>query len=807
MNMQKKRLACVLILIAICLGVWAGAGFLRVLAEEREVELLLPSSREEYLPLERPLGASFSDKFFAIADGNYLYLYKREAREYVRYEHFGTTGEPCDISAVNFTFDGKLFFADSETHLFRYDLTKNAAELIRDLPCASFAVAGDTLYFSAVATTGTTVYAVSHNALSFDKAEKVGEIVPGAVPRLFAEGNRLFCAVESLVHIYERADGGFSHSQQLLAGSTPVSGLTAICSFRDRLYFADESGLYLSADQKQTILSKEGVKSLSVYGDCLYVTIDGEGVREATIGGDGELIFTGYEIAGSSSSFNRLSEANALATGGDLLVCADKGNDRVLVRDRQSNEYFSLNCGSAQAVATDGAVIAAAVSDRLYLYRKGETEPYYQETAPGSISGVSVILGKCYYATETSFCEAWEGGARRTSGISCVALAGDLLGNLYAVDAGGAVTKYREDDFAYGGGTVLDYTISPSFRSLGADFEGNLYYLIGNEIYKNGAFYAAVPEFAGDTPVAISAEVRSDALLLEYETYILRVSGSGVPVLDGIVTSNLRDRVFSVPASGEIAALDIPEGLPGILTELGSLKSGAGTFPCKEVKRTKGGTGVLLGRTQNYVLCALYEEYDYPVYLLPAECVTEREPRREEPTAAEQFTLNETKLLGYPCLADELGRESLPRAFHVTVLDVLKFDNGFGFAYVETADGLRGYLPTNLLSAVEPTEREPESYRLGYLKSSGDGVLFRTNSGETMTVHERRQVRIYDSGDGRYMVAFDENDMTYTAQVTGAMLENGSTNMIRISIIIVLCVVAVGLCAIYVILIRPKKKR
>lgn len=807
MNIRKKTSACILVLAFSLIFTGIGVSFLRAGAEE-SADLLLPENKEEYLPLLHPSDAAFSEHVFAIADGSLLYTYDKSVGEYETYTHYGTTGELCEISSVAFTYDGKLFFSDSETHLYRYDLSKGTAEIMRDLPCSTFAISSDTLYFSAVATSGTTLYAVPHNNPSFENATKVDELSSGGVPRLFAEGGKLYCAIDSLVHIYERSDSGFSHTQQLLSGSDPVSGLKSICYFGEKLYYADDVGLHRTdGNQKETVLFENGIQSLSVSGSKLYVI--SSGVREAILGGDGSLTFTGYEIAEKSGSYNRLSGACDVVRGGDLLVCADSGNERVLIWNRATDEYSSLACGAAQAVATDGTLIAAAVQNTIYVYDTSRQEYLYTFEAPDKVKGVAVVLGKCYFATETSFWEAWEGGASRPSGISCTALTSDLWGNLYAVDAQGKITRYREEEFAHGGGTPLEFSLPANFRSLRADFEGNLYCLVGRDLYRNGAVFASAPEaFSGDEPISLALEEHEDAILYGYENYILRVRGKSVPVLDNISTANLQERIFSVPASGEITVLSVPQGLPGVLTDLSAVKTGASSFSCKEVRRTEGQTGILLGRTENYVVCALYENFSYSVYLLPSNRVSESEAIREEPQISAQFTLSETKLIGYPCLTEELERELLPRAFPVTVLNVLKFGGeAFDFAYVETSDGVRGYLPTNLLSDVEPTESDPKGYRIGYLKASGDGVVFRTDSGETTTVHERKKIRIYESENNLYMVTFEENGVTYSAQVTGAMIEDGSTNMIRISIIIVLCVVAVGLCAIYVILIRPKKKK
>ena len=52
----------------------------------------------------------------------------------------------------------------------------------------------------------------------------------------------------------------------------------------------------------------------------------------------------------------------------------------------------------------------------------------------------------------------------------------------------------------------------------------------------------------------------------------------------------------------------------------------------------------------------------------------------------------------------------------------------------------------------------------------------------------------------------DTTGTLYTAQVTADMLEAGGENALRISVIIILCVIAVGIGAVYVLLVPKKTK-
>ena len=66
---------------------------------------------------------------------------------------------------------------------------------------------------------------------------------------------------------------------------------------------------------------------------------------------------------------------------------------------------------------------------------------------------------------------------------------------------------------------------------------------------------------------------------------------------------------------------------------------------------------------------------------------------------------------------------------------------------------------------------------------------------------------IYEKENGAFDVYFtDASGTTYTAQVTKDMLETGGENALRTSIIIILCVIAVGIGAVYVLLVPKKPK-
>ena len=117
-------------------------------------------------------------------------------------------------------------------------------------------------------------------------------------------------------------------------------------------------------------------------------------------------------------------------------------------------------------------------------------------------------------------------------------------------------------------------------------------------------------------------------------------------------------------------------------------------------------------------------------------------------------------------------------------------------------------MPVGYLTEAPPIPAENDDYRLGYLKAS-DGITFYAadDRSQTIRVTERTQVKIYEAENGAFDVCFtDASGTTYTAQVTKDMLETGGENALRTSIIIILCVIAVGIGAVYVLLVPKKPK-
>ena len=139
---------------------------------------------------------------------------------------------------------------------------------------------------------------------------------------------------------------------------------------------------------------------------------------------------------------------------------------------------------------------------------------------------------------------------------------------------------------------------------------------------------------------------------------------------------------------------------------------------------------------------------------------------------------------------------------------VLSLDKHIRSAKITLADG--NILVNAVLDedGTSPIPAGNDDYRLGYLKAS-DGITFYAadDRSRTIRVTERTQVKIYEAENGAFDVCFTDGTGTlYTAQVTEDMLESGGEDALRMSIIIILCVIAVGIGAVYVLLVPKKSK-
>lgn len=828
--MKLKKIFVFLALLLFCAGT---VPKMTARAEEmRKTELFLPGSYEQYLPLPGPPSdIAVSERYFAVATGNLIYLYDRsgETEEYRVYRHHEGSSALISISKLQFTEDGRLYFADSAQQLYRLDpvsLTTGAPLLA----LSTFYIANGSLYAVTVSSSGTTLYQLDMNGpLSIQNAKRSYPLSASPVsPAMSFAGDTLYCAVSGIMHSFY-SDLGQKSSFLLDKNFSYQLETASVCATGGKIFYSDTRGLLCTDENGNSheVYGGSGFGALTACGDKLYAA-KGATVRELAVG---EEVYTGFELAGGSDSINRLSGAKDTVRAKDLLVIADCGNARTVVYNAKKQEFTSLSYGVPTCVGTDGEIIAVGAGKSVFLFREGETTPFYTQETETDVVDVAVIFGKCYYVTLHSYGIAERGAQEFLREDTPVALASDLYGNLYAADVYGKVRKYTEREFIdpNSEGTLVTETWSlPSNDcSLRADFRGNLYYIKDNAIWCNGVQISPAAGadlvFHGDQApsellsFALSFEDRG--LYLQYGEYVVYTDSVDFPNLDQIGTGELYGEVFREHAADELAYVDVEAGSAGILVDLKELTAASEFFAYSSYRRAeRGGRGVLLAEAEDFCLVALYEDYGYTVALYPAESCSRTEISVREITPAKYYVSNEVAFSYYPCLNDSLEQERLERGTPVTALAEVDAGNSFEFAFVETADGRRGYVPLSYLVESSPVVPPAEKYTLGYLKANSKGtVLYREDDRSVkITVYERIHVKIYPEEDNSQLCrvyftdeagTYGEQGAVYTATVRTNAIRRGNPNAMRTSVIIILSVVAVGIVAAYALLVSHKKKK
>ncbi len=840
MNARLKNfIAAGVLAFAVAAGAGAGsisAGALSGLADA--ASLFLPSSYEQYLSLVSPADAAFSDSYIAVADGSTLYLYDREEGSY---SSVGVR-EGRTISKIGFAGE-RLFVADTGVgnFFYEYDFGGGKLDLIPGVNCSTFCVDGDTLYTATVSTQETRIgaYSIEELASEDPSAQDLGVIAKDEPPKLAVIGHTLYCVFGESVY-YPDLSGYFRDRNFyfLSTESADVYGVVSACSVDGALYYAAEGGLYRSDSTLSTavkaarLLESAGIAALTAYQGKIYAVYHTGAVREIAVTAEGAA-FTGYEISAASPSAGRLSSATETARAGDLLVVADGGNSRISVYRASTGEYGEIPCvgpdGHAFApthVATDGSIIAVSSEYSIYLYRYGETNYYERRELSEPALGLACVYGACYYITEYSYGKVEEGQApfmRRDNNVPR-AICADVYGTVYVVNVAGEVQAYSEADFndpSVVRGETVPVTLPEGFTSLRADFEGNLYCLADGALYKNGE---QVLSLAGDfvygedgTCTSFALGFEDDAVYFLFGNYMVvtKAGALDIPTLDKISAEGVYEDVYRSHGSEDLL-IDIPAGSIGIRTDLESWGADDAYFPYRSYYRTEEDTrGILLAVKDRYALVILYEIREDTRYFtadlfrlgddirpLPQEEYWEEE-------GGKMYLTNEVSSYYYPCLHDALRDRAHPRSTRVEVLGyvtaperkyaLVRFDGG-------EQEGETGFVPASYLTVIPPDLGDGTVFEPAFLKANKAGAVFRSEDGEELTVTERVRADLFEEEDG-YLARIYSGGKAYYASVPKGAVDRGESDILRISLIVILSVIAVGIIGAYVFLLPAREKR
>lgn len=451
------------------------------------------------------------------------------------------------------------------------------------------------------------------------------------------------------------------------------------------------------------------------------------------------------------------------------------------------------------------------------------------------IAGLAVLYGETYYVKNNGTRGVVGGAAVEMGSATPTGLTCDLYGTLYVSYQDGSASAFTEEQFTAGGtGEDTGISVAPGATSLKADFEGNLYYLVGGDLYRNGELFAqadgsAFTYSASEKPRSFALGFEDDAVYFNFGNYIVASDASteqapgplaGIPTLGEIAESGAREAAFSLHE--EELLVTVAARAVGIRTDIAAFRSEESAyFPyCGYERSSKARAGLLLARTPEdaggYSL-VLFPEEDgsYTAYLYKTSSVTtEEEALREE--SGTRWISNDVDACFAPCLESALSADVLPRGQAVTVKGYFTSpDREYALVeYEQSADGaarttVRGWVPASYLSEVSPSLAAGEQYTFAYLKSNEEGVTFTAADGSEQTVTERVQVQLFDNGDGTYTARL-AGDPAYSAVVTEEMLDRDNAEVLRISLIIILTVLALVILGVYIFLLpweKYKKRR
>lgn len=830
--------------IAAVLSCAGGAASLAVQAAEltqSSASLFLPTSYEQYLELEEPSVAAFSEGYFAIADGDTLYIYDREA------ESYSETALPDGESVTQLGFAGdRLFVSTRSASNYFYEFDFSERKLVKlSINFSTFCINGNTLYTANVGGQQTTIASYSIEDLGTEKdlsPTNLGTLKNNATPSMTFLDGTLYCVFGYVVYYQNDKDQFDDNTCFFLSKNAPdVTQVRSVCAVEGYFYYTSKDGLYRTdiASNSELIVQGEGFSALTAYDDKLYV-IQGSSIKELALT-EGGAEFTGYEIASASSSVNRLDGAVDTARAGNLLVTADAGNKRVTVYDFSTGKYSKIGGGedfSPTHVATDGTMIAAVSENTIYTCTySAETEMQFtaaDESVTSTIHGIACVYGAVYYVTGNAYGKLGGDEVFHDGYGSPAALTADVYGDLFVVyGSSREVVRFTEKEFcdAEAEGEKLGYPLPEGFKSLRADFKGNLYYLVGDALKRNyGEEIASVRgsdyvyTMSEDAPSAFALGYEDDEVYFLFGEYIVGTARGAldIPTLGEIDAEGVGEEIFA-PHGKENLFVDIPAGTVGFRTSLGALREEEPEyFPYEFYFRTsEDARGVLLAEKNGFALVVLYEigenDRKFTAALFHIAPETDGLIVQEEAYWTEKgstmYLTSEVSAYFFPCLSSALADSTIPRGAKVTVVGTVHAPEQHDYALVEyetpARARARGYVPVGCLTDVDPNFTAEDKYLFGSLKKSDaeEGYAFVSDDGGVIHLHGGERVRLEDNGDGTYTARYTAEDgKTYSAVVAKGNIDWGESDALRISLIVILSVVAVLIVALYVWFLPRKPK-
>ncbi|MBR2441977.1 MAG: hypothetical protein IKB20_02810 [Clostridia bacterium] len=708
------------------------------------VELIAPSSYEEYLPLEKPACYTASEDYTAIADGNLLYLFDKAEERYFCYDEYTKS-----IESVQFGEDGNLYFLSGyNVYSLSVDGLKTetaSAQRLTEVTCDSFLIEDGAIYY--IARKEICAYSLANGETRTLRVE--GRDIER--PLAYTEG--------VLYYLCKTADAENPYTLYALnlkTGSVnPITDFThpftSMAVANNLFCFTTESNESFYAYNYTELTASEHASSiapvtkaeggytyLSSYGGTVYTvyknTVKGYSVENAE--------FTDFEISASSSSTHRLNNADELCLSGETLFIADNGNQRISVFDTKTGAFktpFVTELINPYLAAYKDTLLAASANKAVLYNLKSNGAPLFTlDGIEGNIVGAVSVYGRYYILTDDNHCYALkaENGEwsvtqtkKQTHALYAKAFTADVYGSLYIAYDNDAVYRFNEKELftpEASGTKILEGVQNP--KKLLVDYETSIYALSEGTLQKyalNGDDYQVSGSYTPDyglvydhAPCLASFTFGVDeevSYFLYAGDYLVKSDELNIPKVNPIPVGNAAELIFGALNEGyELVQVETESIL--IEFDLSALQE-ATQFPYIAFERSQDTlTAIKLCEESGYAVLAIPQEKagEYRTYLAQLSACTNIAqsdyfmPYESTKTA---YITNDIPLYKFPAMNAHFSAHGLKRSDTVTLLgEISLLEREYYQVLIQTDGGaLTGYIPkayTTLFDGSTPHTEE-----------------------------------------------------------------------------------------------------
>ncbi|MBQ8322545.1 MAG: hypothetical protein IJX91_01115 [Clostridia bacterium] len=731
-------------------------------AEVQTDSLVVPQSYEEYLKLDKPSDVAVSENFFAVSDGNQIYIYDRLTEKYCAYTHaYNNDFSLNNVSKLQFDKAENLYFLDQRT-LFvleneKLDEAETETATATEFSCSTFLLQDGILYFTDVKSQTSPLYKTTLSDTLLPDKQNIQTIVNEQLKNatLAYWNDELYFTNKSLttdLYKFDPSQNGELNFTEMQIASfdwdihsmTVSNGILAFSTNAKEFY----AYALPRAEEDTLLFYEEGAyTALTAFGEYIYA-VNGNVVKQFS---QENKAFTAYEICADSSAVNRLNGASESFLVGDKLFIADNGNARISVYDTKENSFKTpLNSTlSPSFMSADEKTLLTANEQKAVLYSLSAdaygAELFSFERFTGKVKGVAIVYGKYYVATEgyvyllfkNAETGEWVISETEKTSFFPDLFTADVYGNLYTVQ-NNTVFRFTEEQLLDpdGSGTKKCTLSLPNVEKIAIDYEQNVYILSGNVIRRFGdgvtqTDFSAPLVYTADTKMTAFAFgiENNDTYLLFDGNYLVRSSRLKLPTVKNIATEYVDQRIFSTQST-EIEIVKTQKNALFVEFDLSSLQ-GATTFPYLSYNRSETEkTALKLDETEKYNLIAVFDEAEnkYFTYLVLKSACEDLDPsvyRTTYETGKTAYLTNEVSLYKFPYLCELLTAARLPRGAEVKLLgEIGELDHEYYLiSYTdENGETKTGYIPQSYGVPFDASPAQTEESTYGAAESDKDSV-------------------------------------------------------------------------------------